>query len=298
MTVADSSARASGASGTSGAASAVGGRAAHSGSLVRSIRSRLPRVRLSPRQISVATVAVLIAVWALAAHLQLVSPVFLPAPLAVVHKFVVVATDGSSNATLLQHTLASLWRMFAALLLALVTAVPVGVLTGMNRTAQAIADPLIEFYRPIPPLAYLPLVVIWCGIGEPSKILLIWLAIFAPLAIATQQGVRRVKTTRLRGALTLGATRWQLVRHVIVPSAAPDVLTGIRISLGVGWSVLVAAELIAATRGLGFMIQSAGQFLETDVVVMGIVVIALFAAGFEWGLRRLQAALVPWEGHA
>jgi taurine transport system permease protein len=255
-------------------------------------------MRLRPHHVSVATVVVLIAVWALVARLQIVSPVFMPSPLAVARKFIKVAVDGSSNATLLQHTLASLERVFAALGLAILTAVPLGVLTGLNRTAQAIADPLIEFYRPVPPLAYLPLIVIWCGIGEPSKILLIWLAIFAPLTIATQQGVRRVKASRLRGAQALGATRWQLIRYVVVPSAAPDVLTGIRISLGVGWSVLVAAELIAATRGLGFMIQSAAQFLETDVVVMGIIVIALIAAAFEWGLRRLQKALVPWDGHA
>jgi taurine transport system permease protein len=251
-----------------------------------------------PRLISIATVLVVIAVWTLAARLKLISPVFLPSPAAVAHKFVDVSVNGFSDATLWQHTLASLSRVFAALALAIVTAVPLGVLIGLNPTARAIADPLIEFYRPVPPLAYLPLIVIWCGIGEPSKILLIWLAIFAPLTISTQQGVRRVKQSRLRGAQALGATRWQLIRYIVVPSAAADVLTGIRVSLGVGWSVLVAAELIAATRGLGFMIQSAAQFLVTDVVIMGIVVIALIAGVFEWGLRSLQRVLVPWEGHA
>lgn len=252
----------------------------------------------SPRQISAATVALVIVIWAIASRLELVSPVFMPSPLAVARKFVTVAIDGSSDATLFAHTFASLNRMLAALLLAIVTAIPVGILTGLNRTAQAVVDPLIEFYRPIPPLAYLPLVVIWCGIGESSKVLLIWLAVFAPLTIATQQGVKRVKPGRLRGAQALGATRWQIIRYIVIPSAAPDVLTGIRISLGVGWSVLVAAELIAATRGLGFMIQSAGQFLQTDVVIVGIVMIALIAAVFEWGLRQLQKALVPWDGHA
>ncbi|MFT4511088.1 taurine ABC transporter permease TauC [Caballeronia sp. 15711] len=257
-------------------------------------RRRLPRNRL----ISMATVAAVIALWSIATWLQLVSPVFLPSPLAVARKFVDVSVNGFSDATLWQHTVASLSRVFAALALAVVTAVPLGVLIGLNPTARAIADPLIEFYRPVPPLAYLPLIVIWCGIGEPSKILLIWLAIFAPLTISTQQGVRRVKQSRLRGAQALGATRWQLVRYIVVPSAAADVLTGIRVSLGVGWSVLVAAELIAATRGLGFMIQSAAQFLVTDVVIMGIIVIALIAGLFEWGLRYLQRVLVPWEGHA
>lgn len=255
-------------------------------------------IGISSRQISATTVVVLVVAWAVASRLELVSPVFLPSPASVARKFVTVATDGSSNATLLEHTLASLHRMLAALLLAVATAIPIGILTGTNRVAQAIVDPLIEFYRPIPPLAYLPLIVIWCGIGEPSKVLLIWLAIFAPLTIATQQGVKRVKPGRIRGARALGATKWQIVRYVVIPSAAPDVLTGIRIGLGVGWSVLVAAELIAATRGLGFMIQSAAQFLETDVVIMGIIVIALIAATIEWGLRRVQRALVPWDGHA
>jgi taurine transport system permease protein len=250
------------------------------------------------RLISVATVVIVIVAWSIATRLQLISPVFLPSPAAVAHKFVDVSVNGFSDATLWQHTLASLSRVFAALALAIVTAVPLGVLIGLNPTARAVADPLIEFYRPVPPLAYLPLIVIWCGIGEPSKILLIWLAVFAPLTISTQQGVRRVKQSRLRGAQALGATHWQLIRHIVVPSAAADVLTGIRVSLGVGWSVLVAAELIAATRGLGFMIQSAAQFLVTDVVIMGIVVIALIAGLFEWGLRYLQRLLVPWEGHA
>jgi taurine transport system permease protein len=148
----------------------------------------------------------------------------------------------------------------------------------------------------VPPLAYLPLVVIWCGIGEMSKVLLIYLAVFAPISIATVQGVRRVDESRIRAARSLGAGHWQLVRFVILPSAAPDILTGVRIGLGVGWSTLVASELIAATRGLGFMIQSAAQFLVTDVVLMGILVIGTIAFDFEWGLRKLQQVLVPWDG--
>lgn len=182
------------------------------------------------------------------------------------------------------------------MLAALLTAIPVGIAMGRNRIARGLLDPLIEFYRPIPPLAYLPLIVIWCGIGELSKVLLIYLAIFAPVSIATASAVRNVDPARLRAAQSLGATPAQLVRHVILPSALPDILTGLRIGLGVGWSTLVAAELVAATRGLGFMVQSAAQFLVTDVVVLGILVIALVAFALELGLRRLQRILVPWHG--
>src|SRR5690606_11469700 len=159
------------------------------------------------------------------------------------------------------------------------------------RIARGIFDPLIEFYRPIPPLAYLPLIVIWCGIGELSKVLLIYLAIFAPIAIATATGVRNVDPAKLRAAQSLGATPAQLVRHVILPGAPPEMLTGVRIGRGVGWSTLVAAELIAAPSGLGFMVQSAAQFLVTDVVVLGILVIALIAFPLELGLRAVQRKL-------
>ncbi|WP_296248278.1 taurine ABC transporter permease TauC [Pseudomonas sp. UBA4194] len=254
------------------------------------------RLSLSTRWISTLTlVGVLLLWWAVTAS-ELIEPLFLPSPAAVLQKGWLLATQGYMDATLWQHLAASLGRIGLALLFAVLLAIPVGIAIGHNRVAQGILDPLIEFYRPIPPLAYLPLIVIWCGIGETSKVLLIYLAIFAPIAIATATGVRTVDPAKLRAAQSLGATRWQLVRHVIVPSALPEILTGIRIGLGVGWSTLVAAELIAATSGLGFMVQSAAQFLVTDVVVLGILVIALIAFALEMGLRALQRHLVPWHG--
>lgn len=235
--------------------------------------------------------------WAVTAG-GLIEPLFLPSPAAVVGRFWQLATVGYLDATLWQHLGASLGRIGLGLLAALLTAIPVGIAMGRNRIARGLLDPLIEFYRPIPPLAYLPLIVIWCGIGELSKVLLIYLAIFAPIAIATATGVRTVDPAKLRAAQSLGATKAQLIRHVILPSALPDILTGIRIGLGVGWSTLVAAELIAATSGLGFMVQSAAQFLVTDVVVLGILLIALIAFALEMSLRALQRKLVPWHGQS
>ncbi|MFZ6861700.1 taurine ABC transporter permease TauC [Undibacterium sp. Ji67W] len=248
------------------------------------------------RAYSLLTFALLLVIWYAISAFKVVPELFLPSPAAVLRKFISVADEGFVDASLLAHTATSIARVLVALILATVTAVPIGIFIGLNRYARATIDPLIDFYRPIPPLAYLPLIVIWFGIGETSKVILIYLAVFAPISISTVQGVRRVDQSRIRASLSLGANRWQLIRYVILPSALPDVLTGIRIGLGVGWSTLVAAELIAATRGLGFMIQSAAQFLVTDVVVMGIIVIALIAFIFEWGLRRLQKILVPWDG--
>ncbi|SFB27034.1 taurine transport system permease protein [Pseudomonas sp. NFIX10] len=251
---------------------------------------------LSTRWISGLTLIALLAAWWAVTASGLIEPLFLPPPSAVLQKGWLLATHGYMDSTLWQHLAASLERIGLGLLFAVLTAVPVGIAIGANRIARGVLDPLIEFYRPIPPLAYLPLIVIWCGIGELSKVLLIYLAIFAPIAIATATGVRTVDRAKLHAAQSLGATRAQLIRHVIVPSALPDILTGIRIGLGVGWSTLVAAELIAATSGLGFMVQSAAQFLVTDVVVLGILVIALIAFAMEMGLRALQRKLVPWHG--
>ncbi|WP_380183372.1 taurine ABC transporter permease TauC [Kalamiella sp. sgz302252] len=247
--------------------------------------------------LSLSTVLVLLAVWWAVTAFGLIAPLFLPAPQQVFHQLLVVASpQGFMDATLWQHLAASLTRIVIALLAATLIGVPVGILMGLSETARGILDPLIELYRPVPPLAYLPLMVIWFGIGETSKILLIYLAIFAPVVMSTLAGVKSVQQVRLRAAQSLGANRWQTLWFVILPGALPEILTGLRIGLGVGWSTLVAAELIAATRGLGFMVQSAGEFLATDVVLAGIAVIALIAFSLELGLRALQRRLTPWHG--
>ncbi|QMV65564.1 taurine ABC transporter permease TauC [Pseudomonas berkeleyensis] len=261
-------------------------------------RAVKPRRELSLLTISSLSIASLLWLWWAVTTAGLIEPLFLPSPQAVLARGWQLLGEGYMNASLWQHLGASLGRIGLGLLAAVLTAVPLGIAIGRHRIARGIFDPLIEFYRPIPPLAYLPLIVIWCGIGELSKVLLIYLAIFAPVAIATATGVRNVDPTKLRAAQSLGATQAQLIRHVILPSALPDILTGIRIGLGVGWSTLVAAELIAATEGLGFMVQSAAQFLVTDVVILGILVIALIAFALELGLRALQRKLVPWHGQA
>ncbi len=271
--------------------------------LVRSERtsSRRPgagpnRARIGSRTVSAVTIAVLLIAWAVAAELQLVSPVFLPTPDAVIRKFISVAREGFVDATLLQHLLASLGRVFGALAVSLLVGIPVGLAIGLSTIGRGIFDPVLEFLRPIPPLAYLPLIVIWFGIGEPSKILVIALAMLPPIALSAAAGVRSVSREKVNAARALGASGLQVIRHVTIPSALPGILTGLRIALGAGWTTLVAAELVAATRGLGFMIQSAAQFLVTDVVVMGIFVIALVAFILEFALRRVERVLVPWAG--
>ena len=247
--------------------------------------------------LSLGTLTVILAIWWTVAALQLISPLFLPSPGLVLQKLITIAgPQGFMDATLWQHLAASLTRIVIALLAAVLLGVPVGLAMGLSPTVRGILDPIIELYRPVPPLAYLPLMVIWFGIGETSKILLIYLAIFAPVAMSALAGVKSAQQVRIRAAQSLGASRIQVLWFVILPGALPEILTGLRIGLGVGWSTLVAAELIAATRGLGFMVQSAGEFLATDVVLAGIAVIAVIAFILELGLRALQRRLTPWHG--
>lgn len=246
--------------------------------------------------ISIATIVVLLTLWALATSFHLVSPLFLPTPSEVASQFVAVFRDGYANATLGEHLRASLFRMSVAALIALALAIPIGLAMGLNRWAKGVFDPPIEFYWPLPPLAYLPLMIIWLGIGETSKVALLALAMFAPICLSAQAGVHGIPLERVNAALSLGASRWQLFRHIVLPSALPEILTGFRIALGVGWGTLVAAELIASTRGIGYMIMSASNFLATDVVFVGIAVIAAWAFVFSYALRWLETVLVPWRG--
>jgi taurine transport system permease protein len=255
-------------------------------------RARPPRALL----FFLASAAFWLALWTLVSSLELVPALFLPSPLAVARRFVATLQSGFADATLLQHTGASLFRVLSALAFAVVVGVPVGIGMGLSPVLRGLFDPVIEAYRPIPPLAYLPLVVIWFGIGEGPKILLIFLAILPAVALSTAGGVRGVPVERVNAALSVGANRLQVLRDVILPNALPEILVGVRIGLSVGWSTLVAAELVAATRGLGFMIQTASNFLVTDVVIVGIFTIAAIAFAMEFAMRVLERKLTPWKG--
>lgn len=273
-------------------------RATGSRSAAQKQRSTKGWFTISGRAVSVLTILALLVIWWVAARLSLVSPLFLPGPFAVLRQAAAVSRDGYVDSTLLQHIAASLGRVMAALAAVVLVGVPAGLAMGMSRIAKGILDPVIEFIRPIPPLAYLPLVVIWLGIGEASKVVVIAIAMIAPITIATVAGVRSVPAERVNAARSMGATALQVLSYVVLPNALPSILTGVRIALGAGWSTLVAAELVAATRGLGFMIQSAAAFLVTDVVLLGIVVIALIAFLLELAIRAAERILVPWNGKA
>ncbi len=245
--------------------------------------------------ISIATGFVVVVAWQAASEARLVPHLFLPTPREVVNAAIAFYQDGYANASMWEHVCASLMRILTAAAIAIALGTPVGLLMGLSRWTKGVLDAPIEFYWPLPPLAYLPLMIIWLGIGEVSKIALLTMAMFAPIALSAQAGVRSVSIERVHAALSLGATRFQLLREIVLPSALPEILTGIRIAFGVGWGTLVAAELIAATRGIVHFIMSASQFLATDYVFVGIGIIAACAFAFSFTMRLIERWLVPWK---
>jgi taurine transport system permease protein len=246
--------------------------------------------------ISVVTVVVLFVLWFLITNLGLIKPLFLPSPQAVWQQFHEYLTGAANDKPLWQHFAASMGRVFLAFFLACITAIPVGIAMGMSRVARGIFDPPIEFYRPLPPLAYLPLIIIWFGIDEMPKVLLIYLACFAPLALAARSGMKSAAQEQINAAYSMGASYGQVIWHVILPSALPEILVGMRIAIGFGWTTLVAAEMVAANVGLGQMVLNASNFLRTDIVIMGIIVIGVVAYLFDMLMRWVERKLVPWKG--
>lgn len=246
--------------------------------------------------ISIVTIVVLLLLWFVITAMGWIKPLFLPKPATVLQQFVEYLTGAANDKPLWDHFIASMLRVFAAFFLAVLTAVPVGIAMGMSRVARGIFDPPIEFYRPLPPLSYLPLIIIWFGIDELPKVLLIYLACFAPLALAARSGMKSASQEQINAAYSLGASYGQVIWHVILPSALPEILVGMRIAIGFGWTTLVAAEMVAANVGLGQMVLNASNFLRTDIVIMGIIVIGIVAYAFDLLMRWVERRVVPWKG--
>jgi taurine transport system permease protein len=246
--------------------------------------------------ISLVCVTVLFMIWTVITNLEWVDPYFIPKPQAVWSAFMVLITEGYKGASLLTHISNSMYRLFTALLLAIITAVPLGLLCGYSKYIRAIFDPIIEFYRPLPPLAYYALLVLWLGIENESKIALLFLSAFAPLFIATVASAEKLPVDRINASLSLGANKIKLFRHIILPSCYPDILTGLRTSIGVTYATLVAAEMVAATSGIGWMVLDASKYLRSDIVFVGIILMGVIAIVLDSLLRLYQARRFSWVG--
>jgi taurine transport system permease protein len=250
----------------------------------------------SEQLISAASVVIVFVIWDLITRFDLVSSVFVPSPAETWSAFVEILRDGYKGNSLLSHIAASMERLVLAFFAALFTAVPLGLLSGQSSKVRAAIDPLIEFYRPLPPLAYYTLLVLWFGIGDESKIILLFLAAFAPLYIAAVSGAKGVAEDELTAARSLGANRLQVFLHVVFPSSLPFIFTGMRTALGVSYTTLVAAELVAAVSGIGWMVLDASKFLRSDIIFVGIAIMGITAVLLDLMIRFAQARWAHWEG--
>ncbi len=225
-------------------------------------------------------------------------PLYLPPPEEVWKRTMNVISDGFRNFTLWQHLGYSLFRVIAGFLLGALVGIPLGYAMGLSNWFRGWFDPIVEFMRPVPPLALIPLVIIWFGIGEVGKIILLFLAALWIMAIAARSGVSGVNISKVHAAYSLGASKWQIMRHVIVPNSLPEIFTGARVAMGVCWGTVVAAELVAAEQGAGMMIMVASRFQNTDIVILGIILIGIIGFGIDMLMRQAEKWLVPWKGKA
>ncbi len=245
---------------------------------------------------SLMAVIVLGILWALSARFEWIDSKFLPGPGAVLDRFAKLISEGYRNVTLWEHVRASISRLLWGFALGTIIGVPIGFAMGLSNFLRGIFDPIVEFFRPIPPLAFIPLVILLFGIGEESKVLLLFFAALWIMIIAARSGVLSVKLSKVHAAYSLGASKMQILQNVILPNALPEIFIGMRVALGVCWGTLVAAELLGAQEGLGQMIWVAQKFFLMDVVIIGIILIGIIGVGMDYLMRLIEAWLIPWRG--
>ena len=219
------------------------------------------------------------------------NPALVPVPPRILDAFV----DELRSGDLLINARASLQRVVIGYVIGASLALALGTLAGWFRYWGYVLNPIIDALRPIPALAYIPLVIVWVGIGEPSRLIIIALAVFKPCVVNARAGMQEVAQIYVDAARTLGASRWRVFSTVAIPSAIPYIIAGMRTGVSTGFLALVAAELIAAPSGLGFMIQNAGQYFRTDVTIVGIIVIGVLGALLDQIASRAGRALTAWS---
>ena len=258
--------------------------------------SSASRRRLRQAAISVVVLIAATAVWWILSTVKVFPSYALPDPLAVWDSFASLLNHGYGGTTFAADVSASLYRIAIGFLLAAVIGIPIGLAMGRVRWIFEVIDPFLEFFRPVPPLAYIPLLVVWFGIGESPKVILIAAGTMPIIIINALSGVRSIPPVRLRVAQSLGATKWQMFYRVILPSALPEIFTGLRVANGVAWTCLVAAELVAANSGLGWLVEAAGQNLQVAIVIVGIIFIGACGYATELIVRLMERLFVPWKG--
>ena len=221
---------------------------------------------------------------------------YLPPPEQVWTRFLELNAEGYQGVGLWENVMWSLIRVVLGFFLGCLFGIPLGFAMGLNSWLRGWFDPIVEFMRPVPPLALIPLVIIWFGIGEQGKVSLLFLAALWIMIIGARAGVSGVNISKVHAAYSLGATKTQLLSRVILPNSLPEIFTAARVAMRVCWGTVVAAELVAAEKGAGKMIIAASKFQLTDIVIIGIIIIGVIGFGIDVLMRVAENKLVPWKG--
>ncbi len=246
--------------------------------------------------ITISTVVVILVLWYISTKVGLANPKLIPSPGDVWVAFKDIISDGYKNYSLLEHLGSSMQRLVIAFLLSILIAIPLGLASGYSSKFRAVLEPIIEFYRPLPPLAYYTILVLWLGIENESKIALLFLACFAPIYVACVSAVMKIKVDYINSAYTVGANKFQIFIHVIFPACLPEIFVGLRTALGVAYTTLVAAEMVAAKSGIGWMVLDASNYLRSDIIFVGIIIMGITGILLDRLIQFIEKKVVPWKG--
>jgi NitT/TauT family transport system permease protein/taurine transport system permease protein len=246
--------------------------------------------------IGIVTVASLVALWFfLTTVTGIVSSARFPSPIEFWQSLTQINSRGYAGATLLTHALQSLKLVAMGFLFAIATGTPLGIWMGWSRRVEAVINPIFLIIRPIPPLAWIPLAILWLGLGDAAKIMVIWFSAFVPSVINAFAGVRSIDRPVLEAARMLGTPRWRFIREILVPAASPMIFTGLRLSLQASWTTLVAAELVGALVGVGFVLNMAQQDIYPGMILVGMLTVGLLGWLTTVMLARAERHALAWN---
>lgn len=250
----------------------------------------------SYKYISVLTWGILLLIWFAVTNFDLISGSKLPSPQVVLRSMFDIFVNGYNFIPFWNHIGISLYRLLISTVLSIAIAIPLGLLSGYYSPFRAVINSVVNFYRPLPPLAYYTLLIVWMGIDEESKIMLLFLASFAPIYLSSAAAVSRVSDSYIKSAQTFGATKWQIFRTVVFPASLPEIFVGIRTAVGVAYTTLVSAEMVAARAGIGWMVLDAYKYLKTDVVFVGIIIMGISGLLIDYLLGLIEKKFIFWTG--
>lgn len=235
-------------------------------------------------------------IWEILVRVGVISERNLCAPSTVIQTFIMKLTSTKPDgATLFAHFLSSIKLSLCGFVLAVVIGVPLGLFMGYYRGMDSFFTPLFEVIRPIPPIAWIPIIILTLGIGFEAKVFIIFISAFVPCVVNSFLGIKLTDSTLIDVAQTFGASRWQVFKTICIPSSMNMVFTGVRVSLAASWSTLVAAEMLASTKGLGYMIQIGRNLIRPDIILVGMLTIGVVGALMGWALSLCEKKVAPWR---